>query len=384
MISTLTLKTHNPRVVEWGAPADRAPAEAGEPYVAVVVEAVPPACADAIVRAARRAGAVACSGPSGANSSLWLRGARAAVIDACERAANEPAECALDALAAYPKRRFKLRLRSGALRLGPEALVMGVLNVTPDSFSDGGRFDDVSRAVDHALEMQEQGAAIIDVGGESTRPNAPPVDADEERRRVLPVIEALAGRLRAPISIDTYKAGVARDALAAGAQIINDVTGLRGDPEMAGLAAESGAPVCVMHMRGNPRTMQRRPRYRNLLADLCRALRDSIHRGVTAGVKPQQFIIDPGIGFGKTVAHNLRILRRLAEFRSLGAPILIGPSRKSFIGAALDRPQTADRLWGTLASVAWVVAQGAAIVRVHDAAPARDVVRMIAAIERGR
>lgn len=256
---------------------------------------------------------------------------------------------------------------------------MGILNVTPDSFSDGGLFLDPERAVDHALRMVEEGADIIDVGGESTRPGADPIPLEEELKRVLPVIEELSQRTDVPISIDTYKAEVASRALEAGASIINDISGLHFDPRMGEVAAKYRAPVVVMHVKGTPKTMQASPHYDDLMGEIAAYLREGIRRAEEAGLPPEKVIVDPGIGFGKTVEHNLIILHRLGELSSLGRPILIGPSRKSFIGAVLDR-EVGDRLYGTLASVAIGVERGAHIVRVHDVKPVREVVDMVDAI----
>ena len=316
---------------------------------------------------------------------MVLRGCLEGISGVCSLSAGAPEattqvkECVATTIEAHQSSTFGLRLKRGRLRLGRRTAIMAILNVTPDSFSDGGSFLSKERAVEHALGMCRDGADILDVGGESTRPGAEAVDADEERRRVLPVIEALASRIDQPISIDTSKADVARDALAAGAQIINDVTGLSGDSEMPGVAAESGAPVVLMHLRGRPRSMQRRPRYHDVIAEIAGYLRSRIDEAVAAGVEPSQIAIDPGIGFGKTVGHNLEIMRRLHEFRSLGQPILIGASRKSFIGKVLDVPID-QRLGGTAATVSWAVAQGVHIVRVHDVVEAVRVARMTEAM----
>lgn len=265
-------------------------------------------------------------------------------------------------------------------------LVMGVLNVTPDSFSDGGKFVDVERAVAHAREMAKAGADIIDVGGESTRPGAAPVSAEEELRRVVPVIERLAGgalgERALPISVDTTKAGVAEQALAAGAHIVNDISALRFDDRMAGVVRDAGAGVVLMHMQGRPETMQQRPHYDDVVQEVLDFLADRVAFAEARGIARTQIAVDPGIGFGKTVEHNLRLLARLRDFRSLGCPLLVGTSRKSFIGKALaplragQGREVDERLWGTAATVAWAVAHGARIVRVHDVAEMADVVRM--------
>jgi len=242
---------------------------------------------------------------------------------------------------------------------------MGILNVTPDSFSDGGRYLHPDDAVRHAEEMVRAGARLIDIGGESTRPGAVSVPADEERRRVVPVIAALAKRVSVPLSIDTSKADVAQAALDAGASMVNDVTALRGDSRMTSVIAKHGVSVILMHMRGQPHTMQRRPRYRDVVQELLDFFRERIARAESVGIRRHQIFIDPGLGFGKTLAHNLTLVRHLDAFVALGYPVVVGPSRKSFIGQVLDAP-VEDRLSGTLACVAEAARQGAQIVRVHD------------------
>ncbi|GFO57981.1 dihydropteroate synthase [Geomonas silvestris] len=258
-------------------------------------------------------------------------------------------------------------------------LVMGILNVTPDSFSDGNRYFSTARAVERALELEGEGADIIDIGGESTRPNAPRVSLEEELARVVPVIEGLAGKLRVPISIDTYKAEVARAACAAGAEIVNDVSGLCFDPGMARVVAEARAGVVLMHTRGTPDRMQDDTGYRDLLGDVKFYLRESTELARQAGIPQSRIVVDPGIGFAKSVEGNLELIRRLAELQELGCPILVGPSRKSFIGAVIgDRDR--DRSFGTAAAVAVSILNGAAIVRVHDVAAMRDVVLVTRAL----
>jgi dihydropteroate synthase len=258
-------------------------------------------------------------------------------------------------------------------------LVMGILNVTPDSFSDGNRFFTLDGAVERALELEREGADIIDIGGESTRPHAPAVDLAEELRRVVPVIEALAGRLKVPISVDTYKAEVARAACAAGAEIVNDVSGLRFDPAMAQTVAGADAGVVIMHTRGTPEEMQADTRYDDLIGEVKRYLWDSLALAREAGIRASRIAIDPGIGFGKSVQGNLELIRRLSEFQDLGCPILVGPSRKSFIGTVLGSGGK-DRLFGTAAAVAVSVLNGASIVRVHDVAAMREVSVMARAL----
>lgn len=243
---------------------------------------------------------------------------------------------------------------------------MGVVNVTPDSFSDGGLYLDAEAAIEHGRELAEQGAEILDVGGESTRPGAEAVTTEEELRRVEPVVAGLAGA-DAQVSVDTSKAAVAAAALDAGAAIVNDVTALRGDPEMAGLCAERGAGVVLMHMRGDPRTMQDEPRYEDVVDEVKGFLAERVEAAVAAGIAAERIWLDPGIGFGKTAVHNLELLRRLGELGELGRPLVVGTSRKSFIGRA-DGSPVDDRLGGTIASSVLAAAEGAEVLRVHDVA----------------
>jgi dihydropteroate synthase len=261
---------------------------------------------------------------------------------------------------------------------GKRPVLMGILNVTPDSFSDGGRFSTQANAIDRGLEMVEEGVDIIDIGGESTRPGAASVSVEEEIKRVVPVISALVETVQVPISVDTYEPEVAEAALEAGASIINDISGLR-DPAMAALAARSGVPTVVMHMKGTPRTMQENPVYEEVVAEVISWLEGACQRAREAGVNDSQLIIDPGIGFGKSTANNLELLQRLRDFRSLGYPVLIGTSRKSVIGSVLDLP-VHQRLEGTAATVALSVCDGADIVRVHDVLAMRRVMDMSQAI----
>jgi len=258
--------------------------------------------------------------------------------------------------------------------------IMGIVNVTPDSFSSDGLAGDPEAAVALGIRMAEDGADILDVGGESTRPGSDPVAEDEELRRVIPVVEALARRVRTPISIDTRRARVAREALAAGACVVNDVTALRGDPAMAATVAKSGAAVVLMHMQGEPKTMQDRPVYDNLMADICRFLRQSMALAAEAGVPEEKILVDPGIGFGKTLADNLQVLARLGQLRTLGLPILIGPSRKRFIGELTGIETPAERTYGTAAACALAVAAGALVLRVHDVRPVRQALAVAAAV----
>jgi dihydropteroate synthase len=263
--------------------------------------------------------------------------------------------------------------------------VMGIVNVTPDSFSDGGRFLDPGRAVAHGLELAASGAAILDVGGESTRPGSQPVPADEQRDRVVPVIRRLAAEAGVPVSVDTTDASVAAAALEAGATVVNDVTAGRGDPEMMPLVARAGAGYVFMHMQGTPATMQIAPRYDDVVAEVGAFLAERRQAALEAGIPAGELMADPGLGFGKTVAHNLTLLARLGEVvRAAGVPVLVGPSRKGFIGVAGGPPGTPlpveDREDGTLAAVVWALDHGASIVRVHDVAPAVEAVRVLRAM----
>lgn len=273
---------------------------------------------------------------------------------------------------------FRWKLSSRTLVLGERTLVMGVLNVTPDSFSDGGKFFDPKRAAQHALAMQRDGADIIDIGAESTRPGSREISAAEELRRLLPVLEALRGKLKIPISVDTQKAAVAEVALGAGAQIINDISGLRSEPQLAEVAAKHGAPLILMHIRGTPRTMQKGPFARDVMKDVVNGLRRSIGVARKRDVPKSQIVVDPGIGFGKSFSQNYELLARLPELAKLGYPLMVGTSRKGFLGATLARrgkPAPAeDRIWGTAATVAASILNGAHIVRVHDLAEMRQVV----------
>jgi dihydropteroate synthase len=273
------------------------------------------------------------------------------------------------------------QLKCGKFRLtlGEGVLVMGVLNVTPDSFSDGGRYLDVGKAVARAKSMEKDGADIIDIGGESTRPGARKVPAREELRRVLPVIGALSSRLRIPISIDTYKSQVAREAIDAGAVMVNDITALRGDEKMTSIVAESGVPAVLMHMRGTSGTMQRNPHYQNVMGEICSFLKKRSEFATRSGIDAGQIIIDPGIGFGKRLEDNIEIIRSLGKIKKIGYPVLVGPSRKSFIGTLLGLPSD-ERLEGTLAAVTACVLNGADIVRVHDVKEVARAVKVSQAI----
>jgi dihydropteroate synthase len=260
---------------------------------------------------------------------------------------------------------------------------MGIVNVTPDSFSDGGMFDDADDAVKHGVRLLQEGADLLDVGGESTRPGSDPVSTDEERHRVLPVIQGL--RREAPeavLSIDTRKAEVAEDALAAGADVVNDI-GAGADPEMFSVVAPAGAGIVLMHMRGEPKTMQDDPSYDDVVAEVRTFLAERIEAAIATGIGRDRLCIDPGIGFGKGLEHNLQLLRAIGSFRDLGVPVLAGVSRKRFIGTLSGADDPGDRLEGTLGAVAWCAGQGVDIVRVHDVGQASRALRVVDAIARG-
>jgi dihydropteroate synthase len=285
---------------------------------------------------------------------------------------------------------YTLRWKNFELRLGQRTAIMGVINVTPDSFSDGGRFYGADAAAAQAERLVRDGADMIDIGGESTRPFAREVSAEEEIARVVPVIQRLVGRIPVPISIDTTKASVAEAALVAGASMINDISALGMDTRMAAVAARYQVPVVLMHMKGSPRTMQVNPTYDDLIGEVWCYLQEAVSRAITAGIAANRIIIDPGIGFGKTLTHNLQLIQKLARFADLGAPILVGPSRKAFIRKILsdelqteiaaDRPEVET---GTQAALAMAIANGAHIVRVHNVANTRAMVTVLDAIRKG-
>ena len=280
----------------------------------------------------------------------------------------------------YLRSDYKIICNKVTLDLGSRTHIMGILNVTPDSFSDGGRYADTEKALQHAREMIGAGADLLDIGGESTRPGAQPVSEEEELARIIPIIERLAAETSVPLSVDTYKATVARKALAAGASIVNDISGLRFSPDMAKVAADAGAGVVIMHIKGTPRDMQQNPVYDDVVTEVMAYLEQGIEIAVNAGVDREKILVDPGIGFGKTLEHNLSLLQRLDEFRSLGRPIVLGTSRKKFIGTILDIPVPEERVDGTAATVALGIERGAHIVRVHDVARMAQVARMTDAI----
>ena len=274
-----------------------------------------------------------------------------------------------------------LRARQFVVQFPSQSLLMGIVNVTPDSFSDGGQFLDVGAAVHRALQLVEEGADIIDVGGESTRPDASPVPEEEELRRVLPVIQELGRTLRIPISIDTMKPAVARASLEAGAAIINDVAANREETEMWRLAAETGAGYVAMHMLGMPRTMQKSPRYTDAVSEIGAFFQQRLNRLAECGVAPEQVILDPGLGFGKTLQHNLELLAGLGQFTTYRRPLLIGASRKAFIGQVTGAKEIAERLAGSLVCACTAVSAGAQIIRTHDVAATRHALRMMEAIQ---
>src|SRR5260370_9900344 len=275
------------------------------------------------------------------------------------------------------RRTFRLRLPSRTLVLGERTLVMGVMNVTPDSFSDGGKFLDPQEAVEHALAMERDGADLLDVGGESTRHGSTGTSEETELARILPVLEGLRGMLKIPISIDTRKAEIAEAAISAGAESINEVSGLKEDARIAEIAARSGAPLILMHMRGEPRTMQKTAFARDVMKDVCSGLRASTAKARKAGVRKSQIVIDPGIGFGKSFDQNYELLRKLPELAKLGYPLLVGTSRKGFLGATLAKSgkpaPPEERIWATAATVTASIFGGAHIVRVHDVAEMAQV-----------
>jgi dihydropteroate synthase len=275
------------------------------------------------------------------------------------------------------RRIYNWPCRDRTVVLGERTLVMGILNATPDSFSDGGDYSDPSKAVDRALEMVDQGADIIDIGGESTRPGSKPVPAAEEIQRTLPIIERLRKQSNVLISIDTMKAETARRALDAGADIINDVSAFEADEKMAGVASKTEAGVVLMHMKGSPKTMQDNPEYSHVVADVSSYLQRRLDFAAQCGVDRNRLVIDLGIGFGKTLEHNLDLLRGLPKLAECGSPILIGASRKKFIGRVTEQENPAERLGGSLGVAGWAIMRGAHILRVHDVIDTCDVCKML-------
>lgn len=397
--------THHARILDVRVPADieaeldRIGAEPSErrriagPGISMVirVNAVPLDSAAVITRKLRAVGGDAASGPGLSGradacdmllfaTASQLRRVNDAVAD--HSSVREVTEEAVDVATRADKARLPIRWPGGELRLDHGTLVMGIVNVTPDSFSGDGIGKNADLAAQQAASFAAAGAHIIDVGGESTRPGSDPVSPEEEMSRVLPAIEAIRQKVPLPISIDTSKASVAAAALEAGAQVVNDVTALRGDPDMARVVAESGAPVVLMHMLGRPKDMQVKPYYRDVITEIYDFLAERIEAAVSAGIQWDRIIVDPGIGFGKRLEDNLEILRRLREFLSLGRPLLIGTSRKSVIAGVLNLPPD-QRVEGTAATVACAILNGASIVRVHDVEPMVRVARMTDAIVRG-
>jgi dihydropteroate synthase len=329
-------------------------------------------------------GTVACSID---NTDVILIGTDKQLHTLCSRLSPQP--FGLPALAAELKKILMLATQrprfwmTGQRELSLERpLIMGILNVTPDSFSDGNLYSDPQRAIERALEMIAEGADIIDIGGESTRPGAAPVSTEDELKRVIPVIAGITGRISCPISVDTWKSPVALAAMDAGASIINDISGFTFDPQMAAVAARTGAGVVLMHTSGTPQSMQHDISYNDLIGEIIHSLKQSLAMAGEAGIEQERIAVDPGIGFGKLAVHNLEILRRLREFTSMGLPLLAGTSRKSFIGKVLDR-ETDQRTYGTAATVALAVHNGADILRVHDVREMRDVADMAHAITTG-
>ncbi|MCG2676275.1 dihydropteroate synthase [bacterium] len=293
----------------------------------------------------------------------------------------EIAEEIKNLLANFKRKQWKIESGKYTLKIGRRTLIMGILNVTPDSFADGGRYDTLDSALLQAEGMAEEGADIIDVGGESTRPGTRPVPLQEELRRTIPVIKRLVKRINLPISIDTYKSRVAREALDSGASLVNDISALRLDEGMSQVVSKYKAPLILMHMQGRPRNMQKNPKYGDVVGEIISFLRERIAFAKEEGIDGEKIIIDPGIGFGKKKEHNLEIFNRLSEFKSLGRPILVGPSRKSVIGDVLGLP-VEERLEGTAATAAASILNGADMVRVHDVKEMKRVADMIDAILR--
>lgn len=278
---------------------------------------------------------------------------------------------------------MKIKFHDFEFNFFERTYIMGIVNVTPDSFFDGGRYNSTQKAIDHAFRLIDEGADIIDIGGESTRPGAQPVSLEEELKRVIPVIEGIAKKTKIPISIDTYKSEVAEQAIKSGATIINDISGLRFDPKMAEVASKYEVAVVIMHIKGTPKDMQNNPHYNALVPEIIEYIRESIIIAKKAGVDEKKIIIDPGIGFGKLPQHNLEIIKNLSAFCQLQKPILIGVSRKSFIGKILDDAPPSERLEGTAAAVVASIINGANIVRVHDVAYMKKFVKVADAIKFG-
>lgn len=395
--NALILSAETPRASarsrkDLGLPATAAPGRGECPADSLCcrVEGLTSGAAARLARALRLAGGSAARAP-GERHALALQAGAAAFDRFLRRARRLDPVAALEidlALRRAAGPPAPLLLRAGRLIFGQRTYVMGILNVTPDSFSDGGRFLDPRAAVRRALAMADEGADIIDVGGESTRPGSSPIGLREELRRVLPVLEALLPALRRRpgggplVSIDTTRSETARRAITAGAGLINDISGMSFDPAMPAVAAEHQVPVVIQHIRGRPATMQRAPRYVRLLPEIAAFMRAAIERACRAGLREDRIVIDPGLGFGKTQRHNLAILRHLGVLRSLGRPILVGASRKSFLGGTSEAGPS-GRLAGSLAAEALAITGGADIIRVHDVREAVRVARLCDAVVRG-
>jgi len=332
--------------------------------------------------AATAAGCIDCTCKK---SDVLLFGTVSQLRQVCEKLKQQPASfqpIAREILRILEKkavpRQWKIRDRT--LKLGERTLIMGILNVTPDSFSDGGRYFEPLDAVDHALRLEQEGADILDIGGESTRPGSDPVSEEEEKRRVLPILEALQGKTRLPVSIDTCKSGVAREALERGACIVNDVTALKGDPEMPGVCSQYGAGVVLMHMLGRPKTMQKNPKYKDVVEEVAAFLQERVRDAEGAGISGDSILVDPGIGFGKILEHNLALIRAIPYLEEeTGKPVLMGISRKRFIGELTGAP-VGERLPGTLAAAVACALHRAAVVRVHDVKASRAAIRVAEAL----
>ena len=381
-----TLMTHELNCMGRPAPTDMMN-HPTQPF-ACKITAIPNALATGVTAWLQRHERIAWwhSGPGATAETidLLVSGTRALPAALCDEAQHHPA---LRPLAAALQQALQhaqdapthLHLRNTALDLRQHTLVMGILNVTPDSFSDGGLYLQPEQAIKHAEEMLSQGADIIDVGGASSRPGATPVPADVESARVIPVVREIVRRFDAHLSVDTYRASVARAAVDAGAGMINDISALRFDPAMAPLLAECEAAVVLMHMQGTPQTMQKSPTYRHVIDDIYGFLAERVEHAMQSGIARQRIVCDPGFGFGKTLQHNVELLHGLQHFRALGQPLMVGTSRKSFLGRLLQR-DVWDRLEGTIASVLYAMLRGAAIVRVHDVGPVVQAVRLVNAV----
>lgn len=366
----------NARVLEEGSPLDRKDPPFPDRPVEMAFSPEASSALDASGIPFRR--------DSGGVRAAVSGAALTALKDLPHRDAPLLAAAAAGAYRGWCRVRYSWKLAGNrVLELGDPPLLMGILNVTPDSFSDGGRHFDREAAVKHAMALYRAGADLIDIGGESTRPGSDPVEAREELARTVPVIREIAPAVEVPVSIDTTKAQVAVAALDAGASIVNDISGLTFDPDMAPLVAETGAGAVIMHIRGTPKDMQERPRYEDTLAEVCRELRDRLQRALEAGIDPEQLVLDPGIGFGKEVEDNLRLLGSLGELRSLGFPLLLGCSRKSFLGAVTGRA-AADRILETGVTSVLAALAGVQILRVHDVAENRICLKVVEAIQRER